>query len=153
MCLYNPKQVTLDKDLVCYKVVHYDVETGKYISPFTHPGTYTIGRTRSLNGNKLPKIEPHGLFKIPAITGGALHTLLEPADAVRLAKSLLWQNLHVIECVIPKDSKFVYEGYIPMYKSKELSHATSYASQKVKPVRVVFHVFRHEGKYEVKSLI
>lgn len=69
---------------------------------------------------------------------GALHSFKNVEDAMHMADMLLgnYDNTFVVKCVIPKTSKYAYEGFSEIGATGE-KFAPSYASQKLKPIEIV----------------
>ena len=143
MCLINPKRITTEEDIKCYKVLHKDAYD-KLISLFALPGSYQVGRTRRLTkdlplirrwNNRQGELEYY-------IKEHSLYSFKELADASKLAKHTIWNHCVIVECLIPHDSSFIYEGDTCLYNEFVCS---SYASQKLKVTRIMFNCERDNG--------
>ena len=126
MCLKDPKLVLQDNDIVCYKFLRVG-ENGILESPY-FPKQWTIGRTESLEKRTAPDIVTEGFMT--SINGGAYHSYASLEDACYDAACVCDYPYAIVECVIPQNSKYTYLGNV--FYSEQ-----SYASQKLKPIKII----------------
>lgn len=133
MCLYGAKQITANDDLVCYKLVARNKETGELKSPFVCTNltanerltaTWYSGKNIAwkFNGHE---VDISSLCNgIEMVNGGCFHSFRFKDQAF----DFLWNDvpLHydhikddayelvVYECIIPKDSKVIFSGLFPI---------------------------------------
>lgn len=142
MCLSVPKLITPKKDIVCYKVLKvYNDKSSVFVSEF-QSFHYELGHTYSTNKNK-PKI----VETVPTlcrwkivIEGDAFHSFKTVMGAKGYCKKYGYSssvndyNYVIVKCVIPKESKYIYEGD---YDNSWGTGYKSYASQMIKPIEVI----------------
>ena len=142
MCLVNVKKIIAPAwksengkmvqdwyDITCYKVL---VVEGKWprkklCSPMFSDFVWKRGKTYSTGVDK-PEVEYNHTKDWYEVMGDAFHTFGNLADAINFANSMASHNqpYYVYECVIPKDTKFLYEGTVggscmaPGYASEKL---------------------------------
>ena len=134
MCLYNPKQITTDKDIVCYKILR-KVNDDTYVSPYFPKKTkkWILNKTKKTKNINI--YYPHGLNNADYISN-AFHSLKTIQDVLHysddiLASALNSQDYFVFKCVIPKSS-VIYEGLcIGIFVT------TGYASNQIKPIELI----------------
>lgn len=185
MCLYEPKKLNQEEEIVCYKVLYKSSAGGVYdkdpdnldimYSPY-YGSRYHMNRTKYtkcegevVNGhyivNTEEKIDVSFLGDRPCtsttsfksfpckVIHGALHSFKNLDDALYMADLLLanYDNTFVVKCVIPKTSKYAYEGFSEI-GTKGKRRSPSYASQKLKPIEIVKHFnVWDELEYEMKG--
>lgn len=129
MCLRHPNKIEIDKDTICYKVVTKKL-TGELVSPYM-ASKYPLGKTKKLQRSE-PIFKWDNFHDYEIIEGGAYHTFKKYKDAKKYAIADGWNGV-VIQCIIPKNTKFIYEGWYDTY----VGMFPSYASEKVKPVKIM----------------
>lgn len=130
MCLVDVKRIKNEEDIICYKVLYYDNITSNFYSPYFTRKKWIIGRTESLKDRTLPIVKDLH-FNRNVIQEGAYHSYKNLNDAIRSIKHI--SGRVVVKCVIPKNSKYVYEGVNGIVGASE-----GYASQKLKPLEIVY---------------
>lgn len=146
MCLRNPKLITPSEDIVCYKILGtYENDINDLINIDSKVQThYKLNKTKSLNRNTEDIID--SINDNTYIEGGAYHSYFDLEDAIYFAKRSIWINLYIVECIIPKNSKYIFEGttgymiHNKSTKTKFQKDCNCYASQKIKPIKIVAHV-------------
>ena len=133
MCLTNIEKITPQEDIICYKLFKIN-PTACYSdmwSPF-HSKSWKIEKMETLKRNK-PTVYSsyYNGCKKQIIQGGAYHSYQNIADIP--AEFLLRPEIVVCKCIIPKSSKYVYSGC-----NNDNKNSKGYASQKLKPVEVVY---------------
>lgn len=131
MCLIKAKQIHPEGDIICYKVVQ-EREGGVFSSPYYSNKIWKLGKTETLKARSHPDIRDAiwGYYKV--IYGGAYHSHEFLGQAISFAKMSGYSDYIprvVLECRIPKSSKYVYRG-----------EDGTYASQKLKPIRIVYRI-------------
>lgn len=137
MCLYEATKINPKEDITCYKLV----ETGRLRysntpptnpvqppvlrSPYYSNKTWKLGKTETLNKCIHPELVGSEIY------GGAYHSYASLLNAVRVASKHSMYEVAVLKCIIPKSSKYVYKGTV-------YSGDKGFASQKLKPVKVVY---------------
>ena len=159
MCLNEIKKINQKKDITCYKVLYtvHDGDHGEFFMPMlsivrNYP--YEMGTVHSTNTDS-PQIKETDTKK-PYITGNSFHSFKTLYGAKKLVKFLLKQNralvtlpinsiaIIIVKCVIPSDSNFTYKGrYLETY-----FNLRSYASEKLKPIKIVASYPLRENKYK-----
>ena len=133
MCLSNIEKITPQEDIVCYKLfmINPRVCDSDMWSPFKSKH-WKIGRMETLKRNK-PTVYSsyYNGQKKHKIQGGAYHSYQNIADIP--AEFLSCPDFVVCKCIIPKSSKYVYSGY-----NNDNENSKGYASQKLKPVEIVY---------------
>ena len=147
MCLYEPKKLNQTEDIICYKVLfkggwcdnqpfNEDVLFSPfYFSPYRIGNTkYTRCQDNVVNGHcyyEKKVVKCKCLYE-------SLHSFKNEEDAKDYAKSLTanFPKVYVVKCIIPKTSKFLYDGFCVLRKNEEFK-AESYASQKIKPIAII----------------
>lgn len=138
MCLTNVKRIYPKEDIICYKVVtvsrNFRDRSVRYLSPYYSRKEWKLGKLESLKDRTDAEAYRSWGTHEKNVYGGAYHTHGTYESAERHAESYLQKGLHVkiLECIIPKSSKYVYQGMIPV------SNDWGYASQKLKPIKVVW---------------
>ena len=123
MCLYNPKQISLKKDLIAYKVITI-TNDNKLLSPYFNDFTWELNQMYSINTQTPDILQKHDL---KLIKGNAFHTFKNLKDAkefrnhnntinyfhnkLNFGSSQDIKEYAVFKCIIPKSSNFVYEGF------------------------------------------
>ena len=125
----NGKMVQDWYDITCYKVLLVEGKwpRKKLYSPIWGEFVWKRGKTYS-TGVDVPEIEHNFTKDWEEVYGGAFHTFCNLTDAINMAnnKTSKHNTYCVYECVIPKDTKFLYEGTIggscmaPGYASEKL---------------------------------
>ena len=115
MCLEKAIQIKPEKDIICYKICVF--AENRFFSPFYY-FPYLLGKVE-----KIGKMKPAIYFDYLAnsdmvtIDGDSFHSF----KTLRGAKGMLeilkkksgtstTTNYVILKCVIPKDSKYIYEG-------------------------------------------
>ena len=143
-----------DDDIPCYKV--FIVENGEFKSPYFDYTKWVVGHTRRIHdlesqitvlGEPCPEIVKETSSQGDVsynIYGRAFHSYktLEGANYVynyllrnipnisSICPSKKPESVAILECVIPKESKYTYEG------TSDFVYST-YASQQLKPLSVL----------------
>lgn len=130
MCLSKAKRIFPEEDIVCYKVLQktqtYPI---RYFSPYYNTKEWTLGKVEALR-KRTDACTVVGCFSSEKlIYGGAYHTYSSLLAAQQFADR--FSSLVVVKCIIPKSSKYVYKGTISDGKE-------GFASQKLKPIKVVY---------------
>jgi len=130
----------------CYKVLLLS-EDKELVSPYYKSTKWEIGETKTAdNGameNGIVKTYRDGLVNV---NGGAFHTIktFEDAQVYRVTHGIYCSEVLrkseekeytpvIVECEIPADSKYTFEGKV----IQGLEELAGYASEKLKPVEVV----------------
>ena len=135
MCLYNAKKIEQEGEITCYKVLVQligDYGEKFYRSPYQCSTTRKVGETKTAWFRGLTE-EKTIVDKGGNVSVGAFHTFKTMDDAVRYAGRFDGRK-YLAECVIPTDSRYVYEGEVDGFYSNWIVHG--YASQKLKVVKV-----------------
>lgn len=127
MCLRDPKLILHDNDIVCYKYLRVS-ENGTILESPYFSKQWAIGRTESLKKRTGPDIVNEGFMT--AINGGAYHSYASLEDARYDASCVCTYPYAIVECIIPKNSKYTYLGNV-------FYNEPSYASQKLKPIKII----------------
>ena len=123
MCLSLPKLIlgTPEKDITVYKV--FAIGRFGLRSPY-YPYFWEFNKVHSTRLQK-PYMDMYG-----NIQGCAFHSFANRVDAdlerQKLERNTLYERFVVCECVIPKDSLFIYEG--------TYNRSDGYASEKLQIV-------------------
>ena len=139
MCLSRAMKITPTDSIVCYKVMTMNECPEGLHSLFFSEKTWKLGRTASIKNRATPVIKQGSLwndrteFTPPLIQDGAYHTYMEKYDAIAEASQYLSNRIVVVECLIPKNSKYVYTGMCPSNGTL----VAGYASQKLKPIKII----------------
>ena len=129
MCLFDIKKINPKKNIICYKVCYFNRIKECYNSVFMYYN-YSLGKTIQID-NQEPFIYKNTISK------GAFHTFKRLSDAKRFAftKQILLHFINatdrevvILKCIIPKESKYIYEGKCMMMDNVIWS---SYASQQL----------------------
>lgn len=159
MCLNEIKKINQKKDITCYKVL-YTVQDGDYggfsMLSIVRDYPYEMGVVHSTNTDS-PEIKEYDYdTKKPYITGNSFHSFKTLYGAKKLVKFLLKHNralvtlpinsiaIIIVKCVIPSDSNFTYKG---RYLETDFN-LRSYASEKLKPIKIVASYPLRENKYK-----
>lgn len=139
MCLRNAKKIEPAGDITCYKVVvpfvnKKDGDRIDYSSPYQSRKKWVLGKMSTIGKRNHPEIYRMEDDKTMVIYRGAYHSFVNKLDAINFCKHYYATSLVVLECIIPKDSKYVYEGEFTTWTCTY----KSYASHKLKPIREVF---------------
>jgi len=149
MCLIDYKKIDTSKrkrGIKCYKVL--ETTYGTFDSPLfgDHDGghAWTIGEIREIEAETpwltdTYRSNPTTDFYAPCITGDGYHT----CKTLKSVKEYLkWLNGHgsirkfvIAECMIPKDTKYVYEGTAVVSSDDE--GYPGYVSQSLKIVKLL----------------
>ena len=132
MCLTNIEKITPQEDIICYKLFVIDPKVcdSDMRSPF-YSKSWKIGKMETLKRNAATVYSSYyNGHKNHKIQGGAYHSYQNIADIP--VEFLLFSEIAVCKCIIPKSSKYVYSGY-----NNENKSSKGYASQKLKPVEFV----------------
>ena len=132
MCLTNIEKITPQEDIICYKLFVIDPKVcdSDMRSPF-YSKSWKIGKMETLKRNAATVYSSYyNGHKNHKIQGGAYHSYQNIADIP--VEFLLFSEIVVCKCIIPKSSKYVYSGCNNDNKSSK-----GYASQKLKPVEIV----------------
>lgn len=133
MCLMNARLLSQKDDIKCYKLVKIN-EDGVMTSPFRTTKTWKVGRTYQIR-NDVPPDTWDDHQEAYVVNGKAYHTYKNYAHARENASLLPCFKWAIIECIIPKTSKYTYIGGSSVdLKGKPIYH---YASQKLKTVTVI----------------
>lgn len=159
MCLNTIKKINQKKDITCYKVLYTvtDDHGGFSMLSIVRDYPYEMGTVHSTNTDS-PQIKETDT-KNPYITGNSFHSFKTLYGAKKLVKFLLKHNKHnralailpinsiaiiIVKCVIPSDSNFTYKG---RYLETDFN-LRSYASEKLKPIKIVASYPLRENKYK-----
>ena len=144
MCLYEAKKLNQTEDIICYKVLFKGgwVDSDPFnehvlFSPFYYSlyrignSKYTYCQDNVVNGHYYDGKKVTNCKCL----NEALHSLKNKEEAIDYAKSLSanFPKVYVIKCIIPKTSKFLYDGFCLVNDKK----FQSYASQKIKPIAII----------------
>ena len=143
MCLTNIEKITPQEDIICYKLFVIDPKVcdSDMRSPF-YSKSWKIGKMETLKRNAATVYSSYyNGHKNHKIQGGAYHSYQNIADIP--VEFLLFSEIVVCKCIIPKSSKYVYSGY-----NNENKSSKGYASQKLKPVEFV-----HVDKCELFNML
>ena len=133
MCLTNIEKITPQEDIICYKLFKIDptVCDSDMWSPF-YSKSWKIGKMETLKRNAATVYSSYyNGHKSHKIQGGAYHSYQNIADIP--VEFLLFSEIVVCKCIIPKSSKYVYSGC-----NNGDQNSKGYASQKLKPVEIVY---------------
>ena len=146
MCLYSAKKLKQEDDIRCYKLL-MKTEDGELISPFFADFKWEIGETKAID-HKEPEYNKFGWKEEEGfnVSGGSFHTLKTKldgeifyTDSGAFAAKVLNKRYDkkfvpvLVECIIPADSEYTYEGTA----LTGLTPLHGYASQKLKVVKIV----------------
>ncbi len=161
MCLTYAKIVEQTEDIICYKIFvkdldHYEEEDEKGLySPYRW-SPYKIGKMKTTR-QKSPQIRNYG-GRCPCIERKAFHSFKNLDDAVdwtirrfRIGK----EPYCIVECIIPKDSKYTYSGIYDPNLNDSITYP-AYACERIKPIRVVKtrdDLFLARNLYREKGII
>lgn len=142
MCLTVTKKIKPTEDIVCYKCVRVYTLHNSYahVSPFYKHTVWIPNVTNHIKPAEREIILNKEPQKNDMIESGAFHTYKNLSDAEAEATAF---GLRVLECVIPKESMYVYEGLAPRWSQTlhEYIQVPGYASQRLRPVKLAF---KHE---------
>ena len=128
MCLMHARLLSQKDDIKCYKLVKIN-EDGVMTSPFRTTKTWKVRRTY------VPPDTWDGYNGTSVVKGKAYHTYKNYAHAREHASLLPCFKWAIIECIIPKTSKYTYIGGSSFdSKGNPIYH---YASQKLKTVTIL----------------
>ena len=140
MCLEKAIQIKPEKDIICYKICVF--AENRFFSPFYY-FPYLLGKVEKI-GKMGPEIYSSysADSEMVAIQGDSFHsfkTLRGAKGALEIIKkksgTSTTTNYVILKCVIPKDSKYVYEGlYYPDTDNKKY---VSYASQQIMQIEAL----------------
>lgn len=99
MCLYFPKRIEPNKDIVCYKVLNSKFQSAVY------KFQYRIGKTYSLDSEL--KVEKDSLQTV-SMYFSSVDTISEGFHSY-IKRPLPHSFCRIVKCLIPKDAE-VYEG-------------------------------------------
>ena len=145
MYLVDCNKIEQKNDIICYKVVK-NINDVTFSSPFKSATIWEIGKQKEIKNTSISNLKKYSCYKQKVITnshmhrirGCAYHTFTTEEDAFDYIKKSRCVNaffhFSVLKCVIPKSSKYVYEGTFPITESINYK---SYASQKLKPIEVI----------------
>lgn len=128
MCLTCSKKINIVDDLTVYKVFYIN-DNNEICSPIYSNCKWNVNETKSTNVDE-PDITPYDFGN--EIEGNAIHSFKSINDATSYFKNLeryFDSMFAVYECVIPKTSKFLYEG--------KFGTQVSYASEKLTPIKQI----------------
>ena len=111
MCLTNIEKITPQEDIICYKLFVIDPKVcdSDMRSPF-YSKSWKIGKMETLKRNAATVYSSYyNGHKNHKIQGGAYHSYQNIADIP--VEFLLFSEIVVCKCIIPKSSKYVYSGY------------------------------------------
>lgn len=143
MCLNNAKKITVPEEgIKCYKVakvVHFEKpddygDTVMLESPYQH-FKYRVGETYTIQAQRKPEIEDDPWNAgVKRVYGNAYHACADYEGVLRVLDNIEVQLFHekdmaVLECTIPADSRYAYEGLF--------SNRKGYASSNLRIDRVV----------------
>lgn len=132
MCQVNSVRINQENDIVCYKVFRKKLFSNKLYSVF-QDFTWKVNKVHAIH-SYVPNINYHR-----EIYSNAFHSFqsLDGAQELCACKNkesiLVFSKYVVYECIIPKNSKFVYSGYT-MLKD----YTASFASEKLIPIKQVY---------------
>lgn len=144
MCLRRCNKIKVEQDIVCYKVVCVKLEDCLYTSPFKKSTLWEFGKMKEIKNLTRKNIS---LYKqqilqnnyMYRIDGCSYHSFKEKDDAVKFIKKGYiknnWKKYAVLECKIPKNSKYIFEGDFETITEEPIR---SYASQKLKPIKIAW---------------
>lgn len=153
MCLVDCTKIKTNEDVICYKVVK-NINNVIFSSPFKSATIWEIGKQKEIKNTAISNLKKYSLYKQKVITnsymhkiyGCAYHTFTTEEDAFDYIKKSRCENaffrFSVLKCVIPKSSKYVYEGTFSITESIKYK---SYASQKLKPIELIKHERRRQN--------
>lgn len=137
-CLKNNELCfkTVNKDIVCYKVLTRIFETGEIKTPFAK----TVLSEEVMNGEELfvaegyPKISFR--HKGPSVKHGLIHTFVTKKEAISLYETLKRYSIDdriffLAKCIIPKGTKYV-SGIMETMKGDK----KAYGSESIKFVKL-----------------
>ena len=152
MCLFDPKQITTDKDIVCYKILK-KINDDTYVSP------YYGGKSKKWILNKTKKIKTktiniHDEYIIKYIEENVLHSLKTIMDAMHYSNDIIcavpnYNDYFLFKCVIPKSSKNIFEGYC----SGNLYNPNGYASTELKPIEIICPIDEIQFSKEIINFV
>ena len=136
MCLFYAKKVTTEKDITVYKVLcvrkpfKWEISNcEEYHSPYHKETTWALSERKDL---EFPDAEIYTQMfrdspqfdRVVMVEGNAFHSFRDceaaANEVLRLKRDSPDETFVVGEFIIPKDCRYIYEGYY--------SYATSYAS-------------------------
>ena len=137
MCLYNAKKIEQKGEIKCYKV--FTKDGSSLFQPGHKRGDkWVVGETRTAEFDE-GETEETMLHEDGTIHSGAFHSFQNQMSVVTFATDFFRnyeeEELSVAECVIPEDSKYVYEGNTYGWSQGCVS-LPCYASEKLKVTKI-----------------
>lgn len=123
MCLNKAVRIKPEEDIVCYKLF-YKRDSDNTLYSLYRRSPYKLNNTKNTCAEN-PKIYCSGFSY--HIEGNALHSFANYEDAKKYKSK--YHKAIIVKCIIPKNSKYIYEGVF--------SDVKSYASQKIKPIEIL----------------
>lgn len=115
MCLYKPVRVTPEEDIKAYKVLKWKFGLR---SPYHSDVEWKVGERKTVEDTGYNHFEDHD--PEGSLEKGVLHSCKYQIDAENIAHTLnetaethdYPEGFYVVyECTIPKDSRFIFEGF------------------------------------------
>ena len=153
MCLVSAVEIHHEEEIKCYKFLIHDPKNSVLSSPYFSTTCWEFGKTKTAQPfNKKEKpfidsVDEHGQI-IRYVHGLAFHTYKNLEDAKKAAKAFsdyydvgcgAFKDyvIVVVECTIPRNSTFVYEGYA---EGIGKTNHEGYASEKLTVDKFVYVV-------------
>lgn len=145
MCLVDCNKIEQKDDIICYKVVK-NLNDVVFRSPFKTNTLWEIGKQKEIKNTSISNLKKYSFYKQKVIAnsymhkiyGCAYHTFSSEMEAKKYIEIAYIpesrKGLSILKCVIPKSSKYVYEG---VFHGVNYESYKSYASQKLKPIEVI----------------
>ena len=129
MCLWHAVRIKSEEDIICYKLF-YKRDSNNILYSLYRRSVYELNHIKNTRAEN-PQIYCSEFLGVKTyhIEGSALHSFANYEDAKKYKKECKYHKAIIVKCIIPKNSKYIYEGVF--------SDVKSYASQKLKPIEII----------------